>query len=66
MGFGLVAQVGGFLPTRYMSMDGVEIILADKDNRELLQSGKIEALMKNPLFDRSIAKKTHDDIFSLL
>src|SRR5918994_3939949 len=49
-----------------MSMDGVEIIFTDKNHRELLQSGEIEALMKNALLRRSIAKKAHHNVFFLL
>mgnify|MGYP003291509148 CR=1 FL=1 len=58
MRFGLVAQVGGLLTAGDMSMDGVEIILADKNHRELLQRREIEALMKNSLLGRSIAAMT--------
>ena len=53
-------------PNRKLALVGGEIILADKNHGELLQGGEIEALMKNPLLGRSIPKKTHDDIFSLL
>ena len=47
MGFGLLAQIGVTLPARYMSMNSVKIILADKNNWEIFQRGKIK-LMENP------------------
>src|SRR5688572_20959537 len=66
MGFGLLAQIGVLLPARYMSMNGVKIILADKNNWEILQRGEIQALMENPLLSCSVTEKTNHDVFPFL
>src|SRR3954467_3923753 len=60
MHLGLFAQTRILLPAQNMCMNGIKIILTDKNNRHLFEGGEIQTLIKNALFGSSITKKTDD------
>lgn len=40
----------------------IQVVLADKDDRQISDGGQIEALMKCPIVDRTIAKEGHANV----
>ena len=49
------------LAAALVRVDGVAVVLADEEDRQILQDGEVQALGEDALFGRAVAEEADDD-----
>src|SRR5215468_10973433 len=55
------AHISVFMSSQQMGMNGIKIVLAHKNDRQLLERGEVQTFIKDPLVRCSVSEETNYD-----
>src|SRR5690606_2270323 len=64
-GSGAAGNVALRLAFALMGVDGVEVVLTDVEDRQMLEGGEVHAFVEDAFFSRAIAEEADDDAGAL-